>query len=249
MGETLAERSARLCNSGASVVLRSQPVRSAITASYLLRQMAKRESVEPAVRSVMRENADLFEDLAIGVMQQAAKTNRQEAAVALDCQLRLWTGMTLLDLAVKGECGRFVERCCDAALTTRLYGDLDPFTNSYSSILVNMIFGGLPCVVWENFLSYQPPPVAEVKRGATQRRKRPLGYPFKPPNDESGRQKTNNRMANMNHAALNETWKCTFSAYERWELFWMAPVVLYLFNTLLSLAVTVLFTEHFVRRS
>lgn len=233
---------------------RSQPVRSAITASYLLRQMAQREGVEPAVRSTMRENADLFEDLAIGVMQQAAKISRQEAAVALDCQLRLWTGMTLLDLAVKGECGRFVERCCDAALRTRLYGDVDPFNNSYSSILVNMMLGGLPCVIWDSFLRYQPPPIAEVKRGATQRRRRPLGYPFKlpnnkPPDDESGRQQTKNRIANMNPAALNAAWKSTFSAYERWELFWKAPVVLYLFNTLLSLAVTILFTEYFVRRS
>ena len=43
----------------------------------------------------MWENADLFEEMAIGCMQTAAKTDRKEAAVALDCQLRVSPSLPL----------------------------------------------------------------------------------------------------------------------------------------------------------
>ena len=213
--------------------------------------MAKREGVEPAVQQTMRDNADFFEDHAIGVMRTAAKTDRQESAVALDCQLRLWTGMTLLDLAVKGECGRFVERCCDAALRARLFGDIDPYANPTANIVVNMMCLGLPCALSGSFLHYNPPPVAETTRGATQRRRRPPGYPYKPTGGKSGflvAKKNLDAQGEMNSQLLNQVWMPTFGAVERWQLFWKAPVVLYMFNTLLSLAVTVLFTEYFIRR-
>lgn len=228
-------------------------MRSAITASYLLRQMAKRESVEPAVQQTMRENADLFEDHAIGVMLTAARTNRQESARALDCQLRLWTGMTLLDLAVKGDCGRFVERCCDAALRARLFGDIDPYANPTAKIVFNMMCLGLPCAISESFLQYQAPPIAEVTRGATQRRIRPKGYPYKL--HSQGKSAVARKMStaqakaqDMNLQQLNNAWRHTFSATERWQLFWKSPVVLYIVNTFFSVAVTIFFTEYFVRR-
>ena len=43
----------------------------------------------------MRENADLFEEMGIRVMQKAEKTDRKEAAVALDCQLRVSPSLSL----------------------------------------------------------------------------------------------------------------------------------------------------------
>jgi len=71
----------------------TQPVRSAITAAYLLRQMSKRDGIEPGVQSAMKENANYFENLAIGVLSKALEINRSITVVALNCQLRLWTGI------------------------------------------------------------------------------------------------------------------------------------------------------------
>ena len=86
-----------------------QPLRSAITATFLLRELAKREGVEPAVKAQMLRNAEFFEKRAIGVQKMAQESDRRLATTVLGCQLRLWTGMTLLDLAVKSECCMFVE--------------------------------------------------------------------------------------------------------------------------------------------
>ena len=77
------------------------PARSAISAAYMLQEMSKRDGVEHAVRDKMLENARFFEECAIGVFKQAAKSDRHLANKCLDCSLRLWTGKTLLDLAVK----------------------------------------------------------------------------------------------------------------------------------------------------
>ena len=89
--------------------VRRQPLRSAITATFLLRELAKHEGVEPAVKAQMLRNAEFFEKRAIGVQKMAQESDRRLATTVLGCQLRLWTGMTLLDLAVKSECCMFVE--------------------------------------------------------------------------------------------------------------------------------------------
>jgi len=241
----------------------TQPVRSAITAAYLLRRMAEQDGVEPAVQVTMRENADLFEDHAIGVLSTAAKSDRQEAALALDCQLRLWTGLTLLDLAVKSECGRFVVCCCQEALQARLYGDMDPYTNSMPRILLNIAGVGMPGALVDSFLQWRPPPLAEVMRGGTQRRKRPEGYPYKlsapvergaDAHTRTGmqrKQRTKGRGNSKELTAreLNELCQSKFTRMERWQLFWKAPVVLYIVSTVLSCLVTIVFTDFFVYSS
>ena len=165
------------------------PVRCAITAACLLREMAKKDFVEPAVKMSMLANATHFEEKAIGVMKHMQRVNRQGATMALDCQLRLYTGMTLLDLAVKGNCGKFIEECCEEAIGTRMYGDINPYVNSTAWILFNAFplcgllaaFDGY-CRLKDrtDFIRFKIPPVDENIRGSTQRRVRPQGYPYMP---------------------------------------------------------------------
>jgi len=112
-----------------------QPVRSAITASYLLRKMAKRKEIEPAVQKQMLDNADYFEDLATAVLKKAQKSDRRVAVTALNAPLRLWKQKSLLDLAIMSSCDRFVEACGEEAIHARLYGDINPYYNSQWKIL------------------------------------------------------------------------------------------------------------------
>jgi len=175
------------------------PVRTAITAAYMLREMAKTIGIEPAVKMSMLENAKHFETRAIGVMKAAQKTNRQLATQALDCPLRMFTDMTLLDVAVEGKCDAFVEECCREAIDARMYGDLDPYQNSLFWIFLNVFpllgiwatFGahlpfmegatlGLEDVVFRPLVKFKLPPESDVLRGSTQRRVMPKGYPDRP---------------------------------------------------------------------
>jgi len=164
------------------------PIISAISAAFLLREMAKSDGVEPADRTRMRENADLFEKMAVGVMKTAQKTDRQVATLLLDCVSWcrfVWMEMTLLDLAVKSKCDIFVEECCGEAIDARMYGDMDPYQNSLPSIFFNMFpLFGLWAAVGSKFgwgvIKFKIPPVDNVVRGSTQRRKKPLGYPDQP---------------------------------------------------------------------
>ena len=56
------------------------PVRSAITASYLLREMCKRESrLDPQTGDKMQENANLFAALAMKVQKAAREEDAVEA--------------------------------------------------------------------------------------------------------------------------------------------------------------------------
>jgi len=54
---------------------------------------------DPATRTKMRSNADLFEEQATLLLEKAEETDMELAVQALDCQLPLWRGMTLLDVA------------------------------------------------------------------------------------------------------------------------------------------------------
>ena len=86
-------RSMRTCAYMHTEDLCTQPVRSAITAAYLLRSMSRCEGIEPGVSSAMKENANYFENHAMGVLTRAQEINRSIAVVALNCHLRLFTGM------------------------------------------------------------------------------------------------------------------------------------------------------------
>ena len=166
------------------------PVVMAISAAYLLRQMAKQDGVEPAVKILMIENANLFEEKAVGVMKIAQKTDRQFATQALDCPNRLWMDVTLLDLAVHSDCELFVEECCVEAIDARMYGDIDPYQNSFSWIALNVfpLFGLWAAIGsrfpfmegWFPSVKFKIPPVDNVVRASTQRRLMPRGFPSRP---------------------------------------------------------------------
>jgi len=207
----------------------------------------------------MRVNAEHFEDLASGVMKHAAESSKQEVAILLDIEIRLFTGMTLLDLAFKGSCFRFIRTCCPGAVQTRLYGDLDPHLNSRSRILLNLAFFGLPAAFSNSFLQWRAPPIAEVVRGRSQCRARPEGYPYKLSAAEGPSKKQRvdklhtpqlqaNRRRNskeLTDRELNEQWQFTFSPKERWQLFWKAPLISFVVNQLITSIFTIIFTVWF----
>jgi len=214
------------------------PVRTAITAAYMLHEMANTDGIEPAVKMSMLDNAKHFETKAIGVMKAAQKTNRQLATLALDCPLKMWTDMTLLDVAVKGECNQFVEECCREAIDARMYGDLDPYQNSLPWIFFNVfpLFGiwaaigayfpwlegqsfGLNDVLFRPLVKFKLPPESDVLRGSTQRRVK---------------------------ADLRDQ---TLTSWAQFVLFWKAPIVVYVCNTLFMISITVTFTWEFLKTS
>jgi hypothetical protein len=131
------------------------PVAMAISAAYLLREMAKCEGLLPDARMLMLENAILFEKKAVGVMRIAQKTNQQHATLILDLGMRMWMETRLLDLAVQSDCRIFVRECCREAIDERLYGDIDPYQNSNLSSFGSrrafwwILFNVFPlCGVW-----------------------------------------------------------------------------------------------------
>ena len=214
-----------------------QPVRAAITAAHMLREMSKFDGIESSVKMSMQENALKFENLAIGVCKQAQQKDRQLATVFLECQLELWTGMTLLDLAVKSECYKFIEECCQEALDARFFGDINPHSTSYATIIAIFLPPFLGCVQhsWfskkQRYIHYKPPPEHDRVRSATQRRIRPKGFPNDP--------KVVDKVITDDDLTFRE----------RFELFWKAPITLYFANTILSWVVTVLFSGYFVYTS
>lgn len=241
------------------------PARSAISAAYMLQEMSKRDGVEHAVRDKMLENARFFEECAIGVFKQAAKSDRHLANKCLDCSLRLWTGKTLLDLAVKAKCHKFVDECCQEALLQRMYGDINPYQNSFWKILCVLLslglLAGIQIPLEEDkrfcFIVFNPPPFDDVVRCSTQRRKIPPNYPHHPFKSRSnmpiGTRKgihqgmlKNKEIKDLSPSQLNELWAHTFTFRERFHLFWKSPYVLYLTNTLLSWVITLMFSYHFV---
>jgi hypothetical protein len=211
--------------------LRSKyPVAMAISAAYLLRELAKSDGLLPDARMLMLENASLFEKKAVGVMNIAQKTDQQLATLILDLGLRLWMETKMLDLAVQSNCRDFVRECCREAINVRMYGDIDPYQNSFWWIWFNVFpFCGLWAAIspragkvflklegWA--IKFKMPPENEVVRNSTQRRSNP-------PPPGAGRQ-----------------------SLERFVLFWKAPIVIFIFNAYVALAVTIIFTEYFIRK-
>jgi hypothetical protein len=117
-----------------------------------------------------------------------------------------------------------------------MYGDIDPYQNSFWWIWFNVF----PlCGLWaaivpqagkdeRHFLyslipegwaiKFKMPPAIEAVRNSTQRRSNP-------PPPGAGRQ-----------------------SLERFVLFWKAPIVIFIFNAYVALAVTIIFTEYFIRK-
>ena len=95
------------------------PVRSAIVAAYLLRQLANDSNTDAIAKIKMRENADFFEDQATRVQKAADEDNRDFSVKTLDCTMFLFRDMSLLDVAVAGKSNRFlVTKCCVQASTS-----------------------------------------------------------------------------------------------------------------------------------
>ena len=128
-------------------------------------------------------------DRASKVQQAAERLHKQtsndgDTLRGLNCELPLWRGYSLLDLAVKSESKGFVEKTCRQAIDFNLYGDLNPYTNGTYwgtlKILVGMIpiFWFLPALF--NWVEFTPPPTHQAWRRRTQRRLIPEGYPYQP---------------------------------------------------------------------
>jgi hypothetical protein len=85
-------------------------------------------------------------------------------------------------------------------------------------------------------IRFKIPPAKEVVRNSTQRRLNP------PPPEEPGE----GRQSKPDLALL---WDPTFTPMERFVLFWKAPIVIFIFNAIVALTVTIIFSEHFIRQS
>jgi len=133
----------------------------------------------------MIENADFFEGKAVDVQEAAEEDDRRLALQSVDCQMKLFWGSSLLDIAVKSKSNRFVETpSCKQAIQYRLYGDLDPVENSESwtaqlkLFAASLSLGLLPA--FSDVVKFTPPPNSTGFRRMTQRRRIPKGYPNSP---------------------------------------------------------------------
>ena len=68
------------------------PVRSALCAAWMLREMARSHHADPLNRDQLRRNADDFENRAVAVQEQAEDDDLEMAVEALDCRLFLFHG-------------------------------------------------------------------------------------------------------------------------------------------------------------
>lgn len=164
--------------------MHEHPIRSALTACALLRKMANRSEVEPLISDKMKQAAEEFEDMAIGVQQEALRMDDLQALHALECKTVVWPNKTSLDVAIIGRCERFVQETAKSAIDRRFAGDLDPYyqhfpalgLNGFWRVLLAVTFlGGIPAP-W--VCRFTPPP--KGIRRPHQRRNVPIGYPYKP---------------------------------------------------------------------
>jgi hypothetical protein len=156
----------------------------------------------------MLENATYFEDRAVAVQEACEDDDRDLARQAVDCELYLFQGMSLLDVAVKAQCNRFVQtKSCTEAIHFRLYGDLSPYDSNLSWFGAFTFFAlvGLFVSTWSMWLAavalssfvffildlvpatfpwpriiFTLPPSSEFWRRRTQRRSIPQGFPHQP---------------------------------------------------------------------
>jgi hypothetical protein len=244
------------------------PERSAICASYMLRKMAKDKNTEPMARDKMLENANFFEEKATLVLQAAEDDDRELAASSLDCDLLLWRGMSLMDVAVQCECFRVLETgCFKEAINSRLYGDLSPYGNDtlwgqLKLMFFTLTFGFFPAFFpWT--IQWAPPPVSECMRRSTQRRVTPEGYPNSPSLNPTLRKlkdklrkkgtsadlldKPDNQIKDLTKRELEKLWEPTFGIIDRLGCFLSSPYVLFALNCFMTIIVTLGFTVWFLR--
>jgi len=246
------------------------PVRNAITAASLLRKMSSMPAFDPTTCQMMLENADYFEDLAVGIQLQAFKDDHKSAKQSLCVPLVIWKRLSLLDLVMESNCVRFVEACCATSTKDFGAGDIDHERTSwmYSKMLLCILSGGSLFFFLPNLINFKPPPFASVVRISTQRRRLPKGYPFRPhDNKVLGRlfatysrsthekssvmlKKVIGIMTKIKHdpnthvkdEEFSLLWSYTFTSWERCCLFWWSPMVLFLANALIQVFFTVVFT-------
>jgi hypothetical protein len=161
----------------------------------------------------------------------------------------------LLDLAVQGESYQFVEKCCHTAIEMRWYGDIDPYLISNRRLFLGIITLGLAPALWKDLISFTPPPITEATRRRTQRRERPRGYPDRPQYNKLLAKKLKNSRGNLKLQKLiddardqdrEELWDETFTPLQRWGCFTSAPIVLFLYNAIITSVVTVAFFVRFL---
>ena len=156
----------------------------------------------------MLENAMHFEDRAVAVQEACEDDDRDLARQAVDCEQYLFHGMSLLDVAVKADCNRFVQtKSCTEAIHFRLYGDLSPYDTDLSwlgafsffalvglfsstwifwlvavalSSFVFFILDLVPATVPLPRIMFTLPPISDGWRRRTQRRSIPQGFPHHP---------------------------------------------------------------------
>ncbi len=236
-----------------------RPVMAGLAAAFLLRQLGKKfERKDRAASRRMFSNADEFENLSVRVFQAAEEEKSELALKSLDSTLKIWNGLTLLDLAVKGDSHKFVEECCPEAIDNRLFGDLSRHDMNTKMGMLKLIGGilsvGLLPAFVPQFISWDPPPVCEKARRRTQLRARPRGYPFKPSDnhhyseakpgffkDFKGKEMPDKTVEDYSPQELEKLWAETFTALQRFKLFWSAPIVIFLFNAVWTTAATVVF--------
>jgi hypothetical protein len=103
------------------------PVRSALLAATWYRKWSQRPDVKPHIYAAMMEYADEFEQSAVDVQLLTMRQDSKMALEALERPSRLWKGQTGVDLAILGNCRKFIETCCVEALDCRWTGDLSPY--------------------------------------------------------------------------------------------------------------------------
>jgi len=163
------------------------PVRAALVACKMYREMAKQPHVREEVQLEMEVNAKDFEKMATDVMLLAMEENMCLAIESLETRVAVLGGNTILDLAIDCKARIFVKQCCAQAMDARFYGDLSsappkwlpwflPFPQ-WIVILACVLLAGIPAPF---LLDFKLPPDAESCRAPTQRRKIPKGYPDRP---------------------------------------------------------------------
>ena len=152
------------------------PVRSALLAATWYRKWAARSGVKVHVMTSMLQYADEFEDMAVQVQRITMRNDSRMALEALERPSRLWKGQTGVDLAILGNCRKFIETCCVEALDCRWTGDLSPYRQTlglYPTVVLNILSVGL---LTPHLVSFRMPAQAEALKAPTQKRKVPLGF-------------------------------------------------------------------------
>lgn len=119
--------------------------------------------VDPLTAEEMEDHAKFFEHLAVQVQNTAEDDEPDLALASLDCELPLWRGMALIDLAVESKSLRFLEECCPEVIKIRLYGDLkatslDSWIGTLKIILGILSLGLLPAFL-PSYMEWTKPPV------------------------------------------------------------------------------------------